>query len=345
MKKVVTLIGSSALIALCGAAETAPSNFSIVNRFHLDGNGGWDCCAIDDATGRLFVAHESQVQVLDVASGKLVGTIADTKGVHGIAFAHDVNKVYTSNGKENTVSVADLKTLALIKKVKLTGEDPDAISYDPFTHRIFSFNGKSENATVIDTKTDSVVGTVALGGGPEFSEGDGTGLLYVNLEDKNEVAVIDTKKMSVIKKWSVAPGTSPCSIALDTKDHRLFIGCRSKVMVVLDMVSGKQIASLPIGDHVDGAAFDADKQLVYFSNGQGTITVVKKTGSNGYAVQETIPTQKGAKTIALSMKSHHLYLPTADYNAAPAPTADNAKPKASVKEGTFMILDVAPMSK
>ena len=347
MKKSLLVLGFSALVSSGFATTDAapPSGYSIINKFHLEGEGGWDYCALDDATNRLFVSHATQVQVVDVSTGKQTGVIPDTKGVHGIAFAHEVNKAYVSNGKDTSVSVVDLKTLALIKKVHVSGMGPDAIIYEPFSKCIFTFNGKTNNATVIDVKTDKVKATIALSGKPEFPASDGAGRLFDNIEDKSEVAVINTKTMKVEKSWPIAPGEEASALALDNKDHRLFIGCHNKLMVVMDAVSGKIITSLPIGDHVDAAAFDEGKQIVYFSNGDGTVTAIQKSGKDDYKVFENIATQKGAKTMALSATTHHLYLPTAEFDPSPAPTAENPKPKATPKPGTFMVLDVAPAAK
>jgi YVTN family beta-propeller protein len=243
------------------------------------------------------------------------------------------------------VTIVNTTTLAAIKKISVTGGDPDAIVYDPFSHCVFSFNGKSDNATAIDAKADTVKATVSLGGGPEFAIANGSGLLYVNLEDKNEVAVINTKTMLVEKRWSVSPASKPCAMAIDVKNNRLYIGCRSKAGLVMDATSGKVLASLPIGDHVDGACFDASKGLAFFSNGEGTITVVEAEAGDSYEVVQTITTQKGAKTIALDEATHHLFLPTAAYGTAPAPTTDLPKPKAPVKPGSFMVLEVGPTGK
>jgi YVTN family beta-propeller protein len=334
------------VVLMCGCQFTItaapPMAYSIINHFAVGGEGGWDFCALDDATGRLFISHETQVQVVDVSTGKQIGAISDTKGVHGIAFAPEVNKAYISNGKDTSVSVIDLKSLVLIKKVHVTGTGPDAIVYESFSHSMVVFNGKSDNATVIDVKTDKVTATIALEGKPESAASDGAGLLYDNYEDKNQVAVINMKSMKVEKKWPVAPGEAPSAMAIDNQNHRLFIGCGNKMMVVMDAINGKVITSLPIGDHVDAACFDSSTGLIFFSNGEGNITVIESEKKDDYEVAQTVMTQKGAKTIAMSAKTHHLYLPAAEYNAAPAPTTENPKPKAKVKPGTFVILDVAP---
>jgi DNA-binding beta-propeller fold protein YncE len=239
----------------------------------------------------------------------------------------------------------DLKTLALVKKIHVTGIGPDAIVYDPFSRDIFAFNGKTNNVTAINAKTDNIVATIPLSGKPESAESNGAGLLYNNLEDKSEVAVINTKSMKVEKTWSVAPGEGPTALAIDNTNHRLFVGCGNKVMVVMDAVSGTVIKSLPIGDHVDAACYDATAGLVFFSCGEGSISVIEAGKNDEYEVVQTVTTQKGAKTIAINAKTHHLYLPTAEYDAAPETTEENPKPKAKVKPGTFVVLDVAPAAK
>jgi DNA-binding beta-propeller fold protein YncE len=337
----------STILFLCAVSQGEPSapEYAVVNKIALAGEGGWDYCTVDDSTGRLFVSHNMQVQVVDIASQQQIGVISDTRGVHGIALVREQGKVYMSNGDDTSVTVADLGTLAFIGKIHVTGLDPDAIIYDPFSGCIVTCNGKSGTATLIDTKNDAVLATIVLGGKPEYAASGNNGKIYVNLEDKDAVAVINMKTRKVEKKWSVAPGSSPSAMAIDTADHRLFIGCRSKVLIVMDAVNGKVIATLPIGEHVDAAAFDPATQRVFCSNGVGTVTVVQKTGKNGFKVVENIATQKGAKTMALDRSTHRLYLPTAEYDKAPEPTTENPKPKAKVRSGSFMILEVAPIEK
>jgi YVTN family beta-propeller protein len=343
MKK--TSIVLSAVLCLCpltlSHAQTSASQYKIAQKIHVDGDGNWDIIAVDDATGRLYVSHGSMVQVVDARTGKTVGTIPDTKGVHGTAVAQDCGKGFTSNGKDTSVTVFDLATNAVVEKVRVTGIGPDAITYDKYSHSVYVFNGKSSNATVIDAKTNKVTSTIALDGKPEFPVSDEKGSLYVNIEDKSIVEVIDTKATKVIRKFSVAPGEGPSPIALDIATNRLFIGCGNKLMVMADAKTGKILSSVPIGDHADGAAFDHVYKRAYASCGDGTLTVVQETSDGRrFNVLENVVTQKGAKTIALDPKTHHLYLPTAEFGPAPEATADNPKPKAAVKPGTFVVLDV-----
>jgi YVTN family beta-propeller protein len=347
MNKIVTIFGCAAL--LCPVAPAQPvapaSGYSIVNKVPLSGDGGWDYCTVDDSTGRLFVSHAMRVQVVDLATLQQVGSMEDTRGVHGIALVREQGKVYTSNGDDTSVTVAELQSLSFIKKIHVTGLDPDAIIFDPFSHCILTCNGKTGNASVIDTRSDSVIATIPLGGKPEYPASNGNGKVFVNLEDRDIVAEVNMQSMKVEKRWAVAPGKSPSAMAIDNEDHRLFIGCRSKVLVVMDAVGGRVIASLPIGEHVDAAAFDPALQRIYCSCGNGTVAVIQKSGKDTYAVVENIVTLKGAKTMALNRTSHRLYLPTADYDAAPAPTAENPKPRARIKPGSFMVLEVAPVEK
>ncbi|HUI92155.1 MAG TPA: hypothetical protein VLX68_07910 [Chitinivibrionales bacterium] len=322
------------------SAQTAGSHYRIANKFHLDGDGGWDIITADSATGRVFVSHATMVQVMDGKTGKLLGVIPDTKGVHAAVIAADAGKGFTSNGKDTSITVFDLSTLKVLRKIAATGAGPDAMIYDAFSHAVFCFNGRSANATVIDAKTCNVAATVALDGKPEFPASDGKGLLYVNLEDKSLVEVIDTKAMKTVRSFSIAPGESPTGIALDNAKSLLFIGCGNKRMVVADVKSGKVIASLPIGDHCDGAAFDPVYKRAYASCGDGTLTVVQEEKDGACTVLETVATQKGARTVTINEKTHHLYLPTADFGLAPAPTPENPKPRPAILPGTFVVLDV-----
>ncbi len=334
MTRIGVLIAALTLVcldAMLFAQASSDSHYKIANKFHVEGDGGWDIVAVDDSAGRVYVSHATMVQVVDAKTGKTVGTIPDTKGVHGTAIARDAGRGFTSNGKDTSVTVFDLNTLAVIEKVRVTGIGPDAITYDRFSHSVYVFNGKSSNATVIDAKTDKVTATVSLDGKPEFPVSDEQGSIYVNIEDKNLVEVIDTKTEKVTRKFPVAPGEGPSPIALDVATNRLFIGCGNKLMVIADAKTGKIIGSVPIGDHADGAAFDPVYKRAYASCGDGTLTVVQEAAGGKFGVLENVVTQKGAKTVALDLKTHHLYLPTAEFGPAPAPTADNPKPLAGDK--------------
>jgi DNA-binding beta-propeller fold protein YncE len=246
-----------------------------------------------------------------VDSGAIVGQIPDTPGVHGIALAPELGRGFVSSGKASTVTIFDLRTLKTIGTVP-TGKNPDAIIYDPATSQVFAFNGGSDSATVISAADGKVAGTVDLGGGPEFAVADGKGYVFNNLEDKSQVVKINSRKLAVEQRWPLAPCESPSSMAMDRPNRRLFVGCRNKMMAVVDADSGKVITTVPIGDHVDATAFDPDSRLIFNSNGEGTITVVHQDTPDKYSVAETVKTVPRARTVALDPKTHQLFLSTVE---------------------------------
>jgi DNA-binding beta-propeller fold protein YncE len=306
-------LGAFSAGVLCSPqpAAAAPDGYHLIKKIPIPGEGGWDYLTVDERARRLYASHGSQVEVLDVDSGEIVGRVPNTPGVHGIALAPDLGRGFVSDGQSSKVTVFDLKTLKTLQEVP-TGKKPDAIIFDSATSRVFVFNGGSNSATVIEAKDGAVAGTVDLGGGPEFATADGTGYVYDNLEDENVVVKINSRTLKVEHRWPTAPCASPSSMAIDRTNKRLFIGCRSRVMAVMDADSGKVITALPIGDHVDASAFDADLKLVFNSNGEGTVTVIRQDGPNTYSVVENVKTLPRAKTMALDPKSHHLFLSTAE---------------------------------
>jgi DNA-binding beta-propeller fold protein YncE len=340
MKKAIFTI--SFVLIICMPSLIAQSNYKIANKYHVEGNGGWDYLAVDESTGRIFMSHSTVVNVVNESDGKLLGTIPDTKGVHGIAIAADLNKAFISNGADSSVTIVDLKSLAFIAKVNVTGKNPDAILYDPFSHKVFAYNGRTSNATVIDGATNKVVATIKLDGKPEFSVTDGKGKVYVNIEDKSEITCINSSTLKVEQTWSIAPGQEPSGLALDNENHRLFAVCGNKMMVVVDAMTGKVITNLPTGNGTDGAAFDPALKRAYSSNGEGTMTVVQEVSPNEFKVLENVPTQQGARTITVDKKTHHLFLPTAEFGPAPSATADNPRPRPTIKPDSFTLLDIAP---
>jgi DNA-binding beta-propeller fold protein YncE len=296
---------------LLAAPAFSQSGYAITKKIAIPGQGGWDYLTVDESARRLYVSHGTQVEVVDIDSKTLVGTIPNTPGVHGIAVAPELGRGFVSNGGASTVTIFDLKTLKKIGDVP-TGKKPDAIIYDPATSQVFAFNGDSESATVISARDGKVAGTIPLGGGPEFAVADGKGSVYDNLEDKSEIVKIDARKRTVEQRWPVAPCEAPSSVAMDRANHRLFIGCRSRIMAVIDSESGKVVATLPIGDHVDATAFDEDSRLIFFSNGEGTISVIHQDSPDKYSAVETVKTLPRAKTMALDPKTHQLFLSTAE---------------------------------
>lgn len=312
------------------------SNFRIINKYHLPGDGGWDYLFSDDAASRLYVSHGTEVNVVDETSGKLVGTITGMKGVHGIAIASEFGKGYISSGKDTTVVVFDLKTLKVLSKITTTGQNPDAILFDSFSKKVFTCNGKSNNSSVIDPATDKIVATIPVDGKPEGLVSDGKGHLYMNYEEESKVCRINSSEYKVENVWPLAPGDGPTGIALDIETHRLVSVCANKIMVILDSDNGKIITTLPIADKVDGAAFDPEYKYFYASGGLGTLTIVKEENKDSFKVLENFATQRGAKTNALNKKTHHIYFPGAEYETA----QNGEKPK--VKPGTFVILEIEP---
>ncbi len=342
MKKLIIVL---ICLALYTNISKAQLQYKIGNKIKVEGDGGWDYLTADEAGDQLFISHGTVVQVLNTKNNTLNGTIPDTKGVHGIALASDLNKGFISNGKDTSVIIFDLKTLKTLTKLKVTGINPDAILYDGFSKKVFVYNGRSKNATVIDAVTDLVVATIPLEGKPEFSVTDLAGKVYVNIEDKNAVTVINAKTLKVDANWSITGGEEPTGLALDNKTHRLFTVCGNKVMVVMDAANGKVITTLPIGDGCDGVAFDTELKRAYSSNGEGNVTVVQEENENTFKVLETISTQKGARTICVNSKTHHIYLPAAEYEDMPQPTKENPRSRPKVKAGSFVILDIEPIKK
>jgi len=329
----------SALFVVFAAtlAMAADPGYQLINTYKLGGDGGWDYLTVDSASRRLYISRATHVIVIDTDSGKPVGDIPDTPGVHGIALASDLGRGFISNGREGTVTIFDLKTLKAITKVK-AGENPDAILYDPASKRVFAFNGRSHDATAIDAAGGTVVGTIKLEGKPEFAVSDGQGKVFVNIEDKSQIDAIDPSKLEVKASWPLAPCREPSGLAIDRKNRRLFAGCDNKMMAVVDADTGKVVATTPIGDGVDANAFDPGTGLAFASCGEGVLTVVHEDSPAKFSVVDNVPTQEGARTMALDEKTHNVYLVTAKFGPPPAPTADNPHPRRSILPDSFVVL-------
>ena len=328
------------LVVFAFAGTASSKDYTLLKKVQLGGEGGWDYLAVDTVNGRLFISRSSHVQVMDTQTDSLVGDISGTSGVHGIAFAYDLGKGYTSNGRESCVTVFDLKSLKELRKANVQAKNPDAIMYDDFSDRIFTFNGGSSSATAIDAKTDAVLGTVPLDGKPEFAVSDGKGNVFVNIEDKSELTEFDAKTLKVEKSWPLAPGEEPSGLAIDREKGRLFSGCSDTTMVISDIAAGKVIASVPIGSGVDATAFDPATHLAFSSNGQGTLTVVQEDSPGKFSVLQTVETQRAARTMALDPRTHTIYLSTAKFGPTPAPTADKPHPRPPMEPGSFTIVVV-----
>jgi YVTN family beta-propeller protein len=328
------------------SALAAAPHYQLGHKYVLGGDGGWDYLTYDASSKRLFISRASRVQVMDAASGKLLGEISGTDGVHGIALAPELGKGFTTDGKDNTVTVFDLKTLKVIERVNIKGDHPDAIAYEPVTQRVFTFNGKSNDSTAMDAKTDTVLGDIPLSGRPEAAVADGKGHVFVNIESKSELSDIDAKALKVAKSWSLAPACdSPSAIAMDAAHRRLFSGCDNKLMAVSDADGGKVIGTQPIGDGVDAGDFDPVQGLVFMSCGEGVLSVIHEDSPDHYSKLEDAPTQKYARTMALDPASHAVYLVTADLKVTPAPagaTGQAARPKREVLSDSFTVLVMRP---
>jgi DNA-binding beta-propeller fold protein YncE len=343
MKRVAFSVAAS-LLLLTGCATSTPAvpNYHVVRHIPIGGEGGWDYLTSDAGSHRLFVSHSDRVEVVDVDSGKVTGTIANTPGVHGIALAPSLRRGFVSDGRSSTVTIFDLDSLKTLSEVKTTGDRPDAILFDPATSRVFTFNAGGQNTTAFDAATGTVAGTLALGGKPEFAVADGKGHVFVNIEDTSEVVELDAKALTVLKRWPVAPCEEPSGLAMDRAHARLFSVC-DKVMAVSDAAAGTMITTLTIGDGPDAAAYDAAAGLAFSSNGaDGTLTVVREDSPSAFRAVQTVTTQRGARTMALDERTHRLYLPTAQFGPPPAATAERPHPRPSIIPGTFEILEVGP---
>src|SRR5579863_2249010 len=335
---------STLLLAVATAAaltlNAAPPTYKVISKIKVGGAGSWDYAYIDSTNHRLYVSHGNQTEVIDTSNDKVVGTIPDTNGVHGIAIADDLGKGFTSDGRDNDVTVFDIKTNMVIGSKIKTGTNPDSIIYEPVTHRVFTFNGRSSDSTAIDAKTgDVITASIPLGGKPEFVQADGKGHLYVNIEDKNEIVEIDAKNALVSRRYSIAPCDSPSGLAISTKLILTSV-CDNKMAIVSDPAAGKVLAQPAIGSNPDGVAFD-DGYWFSANGGSGNISMIGETSPGKYETVATITTVPGARTIAADQKAHKLYLPAAEYGP-PAPPKDGKKAatKGPVLPDSFQIIVV-----
>ena len=328
-----TVIG---VIASAMALAAPSPGYHVTKTFKLGGEGGWDYLTLDNSAHQLYISRATRVMVIDTNSGKPVGEITDTPGVHGVALVPALNKGFTSNGREGTVNIFDLKTLKTLSKVKV-GENPDAILYDAASEHVLTFNGRSHDASVLDPKEGKVIGTIKLDGKPEFGVSDEKGGVFVNIEDKNEIESLDPNQIKVKARWPMAGCEEPSGLAIDREHRRLFSGC-DKLMAIVDADSGKEVSTVPICDGVDATAYDAETKLAFASCHDGNLTVIREESPDKFTVAETVPTQEGARTMALDPKSHQVYTVTAKFGKAPAATADNPHPRPSIEPDSFVVL-------
>ncbi len=326
-------------VVLCAAASAQSSGYKLEKKITIGGEGGWDYLLADPDSHRVYVSHGQHTVVVDPAEGKIIGDIPDTRGVHGIALAPEFNRGFTSNGQGNSVTIFDLKTFKTISEVKIPGQNPDAILYDPASKRVFTFNGRSKDATAIDAKTGEVAGTVALPDKPETAQSDDAGHVFVNIESKDgQLVEFDAKTLKVLNTWPIAGCEEPSGLAFDVKHKRLFAGCHNKVMAVVDSSSGKVVGTVPIGTGVDANGFDPATGYAFASCGDGTLTVAHEDSPDKVTLVENVTTEPRARTMTVDTKNHKVYLLTADFNPAPAATTENPRPRPTMVPDSFRLL-------
>ena len=328
MKSIASLFLLVVGSAAAAAAFAATPDYAVLQRHPLGGSGGWDYLTIDPVAHHLLIARNDRVMVVDTRDGKLAGEIPGMQHIHGIALVQKLRRGYVSDGSANSVHVIDLDSLKNLRDIPIGGQGPDAIVFDPASGHVLTMNGHSGNASVIDPASDKAIADIALPGRPEFAVSDGHGHVFANLEDKSELARIDTKTDKVDAVWKLAPCDSPSGLAIDTKAHRLFSVCDNQLMAVTDADNGHQVATVAIGKGPDAARFDPATGLVYSSNHDGTLTIVHEDDANHYSVVANVPTQAGARTMALDQATHRIWLVA----AAPAPR------RAPVKDFTALVV-------
>jgi DNA-binding beta-propeller fold protein YncE len=319
-------------------AGQQPAGYHLLKKTVLGGEGFWDYLALNTETRVLYITHGSEVVLFQVDSGRKLPSITGLQGVHGVAFAPKLGRGYISNGRADVLTIFDLKSGEKSAAIK-TGANPDAILYDDFSGRLFSFNGRSADATAVNTADNSLAGTIPLGGKPEFAQSDGHGTIFVNIEDTSEIAVFDSVSLKVLRRWKLAPGEEPSGLALDNKNQRLFSVCSNNLLVVSNADTGAIVATAPIGSGCDGVRFDPASGLIFSSNGEGTLTVIRQVTPDRYEVAETVPTARGARTLEIDLQTHHVFLVTAEFAPAATATAENPRPRPQVLPGTFQLLE------
>jgi DNA-binding beta-propeller fold protein YncE len=319
-------------------SEALPAKrYHLVKKVVLGQEGAWDYLTLDTKARRLYITRFSRVIVLNVDTGEIVGEVPNTAGVHGVTIVPDLGRGFTSDGQASRVTIFNLKTLGILGQVK-TQLNPDAIVYDPFSGSVFTFNGKSNSATVFNAKTAKVLGNIMLGGKPEFAVSDGLGQVYVNLEDKSQLLTLDAKSLKVKAQWSLAPCSEPTGLAIDKYHRRLFVGCRNQMMAVVNADSGKITATLPIDSGTDATAFDPITGLVFSSNGSGSLTVIHEDSPDKFTIVDKVVTQRGARTMALDLKTHNVYLVTANFKPTSNLTKTQPFHRPDIVPNTFVVL-------
>ncbi len=332
------LFAMFAVICIPAAAQTAGgSGYHLVKKVKLGGTGGWDYLEVDPATHHLFISRGTHYIVVDPDQGKIIGDIPDSKRAHGIAFANEFNKGFTTDGGSGDSIMFDLASLKVLDRIK-TDKDSDAVIYDPFSKRVFTFNGDANTASAIDAASGKLVSTFPLGGGPEFGATDGKGKIFVNLEDKSSLVKFDAKTLKIENTWPLAPCESPSGLAIDAAHEILVVGCHNKLMTFVDGNSGTVLGTVPIGQGVDANRFDPGTGYAFASCGAGTLTIAHEDSPTKFSPVEMIQTQRGARTMAIDYATHTVYLVTAEFGPAPAATADNPRPRPTIVPDSFTLL-------
>ena len=340
LRHLLTICAFLIVAGLILADESKPG-YHLIKRYDIGGGDGkteyWDYITFDETSGRLYLSHNTEITVVDAASGRVVGTVSDVKRGHGIALVTDLGRGYISSGGTNEVVVFDVTTLKVIARIKVGG-NPDCIIYDPASSHIFAMNGETNSASVIDPVKESVLATVPLGGRPEFAVADGRGMIYDNIEDKNEVVALDTRSLTIKNRWPIAPAAGATAMAMDKEHRRLFIGGRNKVFAIMNADNGQVVQTFPIGAGVDANIYEASSGLVFSAMRDGTLYLFHEDSPDKFSQVEIVHTQLGARNIAIDPKTHKLFSDTVDFGAAPAPTAAQPNPQPSPVPGTFHLL-------
>jgi len=343
VRPLLTLLAafSATLHTEAGSAQTAPgAGYRITKTIPVGADGGWDYATVDAVARRLYVSHAMKMVVIDIDRDTVVGELKDTPGIHGIAIAPELQRGFTSNGRDSSVTIFDLKSLNVLGRVKVTGTNPDAIHFDAATKRVFTFNGRSANATALDAATGNVVGTIALAGKPEFAQTDGRGRLFVNIEtDPGQIQVIDTRTLKVTSTFTLTGCDGPSGLSYDRANDRLFSACDNRLLAVSNPTAGTMVTTVPIGPGVDAVSYDESAKLLFASNGgDGTMTVIRQDSADRYTALGSAATRVGSRTMTLDPVTHRVYLATVQYGPTPAPTAEQPRPRAPFIPGSFAIL-------
>jgi len=337
------MLRSILLLSVFAASSLSAQTYEITHTYNVGGEGGWDYVIPDAPNHRLFVARQNRVSVIDMNTGRLIAEIPGINGAHGTALVSDIGRGFATSGNDSSIMMFDAKSYKTLLKIR-AGEDADAIIYDPASKHVFSFNGDANTSTVVDPRRGTVVANVALGGKPEYGQSSRDGKVYVNLVDSSQIVEIDTRTNSVSRRWSTAPCKNPVSMAIDIAHQRLFSGCRSGVMAISDYAKGVVVATVPIGQGVDGAGWDASRRDAYASNGDGTLTVIHQDSPNKYHVVENVQTGERARNMGIDPKTHRIYLATAKFGEVPAEsTATNPRRRPPMVPGSFTIIVVEPI--